>query len=116
MRIPEKLIRHLLKPNDAKIGDFWDTNRKYIKDKGFTGEKEVKPFYLLLSRYDGDIEQAVVELIDLRNFNVIYKWNPNINKFHELIGFPGTSISACKKMIPFEFLEQAFQLVKNEFL
>ena len=85
VRIPEKLIRHLLKPNDAKIGDFWDTKRKYIKDVGFTGEKEVKPFYLLLSRYDGDIEQAVVELIDLRNFNVIYKWNPNINKFNELI-------------------------------
>ena len=29
VRIPEKLIHHLLKPNDAKIVDLWDTNRKY---------------------------------------------------------------------------------------
>ena len=40
VRIPEKLIGHLLKPNDAKIGDFWDTKRKYIKDVGFTRFKK----------------------------------------------------------------------------
>lgn len=46
---------------------------------GFVGDANEKEKYLLLSRYDGDIEESVVELVDLKSFDVLYTWNPDIN-------------------------------------
>ena len=53
--------------------------------EGFDGEPNNDETYLLLSRYDGDLREGVVELIDLTNFQILHKWNPDINKFNKLV-------------------------------
>ena len=52
---------------------------------GFDGTPNSKESYLLLSRYDGDLDEGIVELIDLRNFKVLHTWNPDIDSFNDLI-------------------------------
>ena len=52
---------------------------------GFVGDANEKEQYLLLSRYDGDIEESVVELVDLQSFDVLHTWNPDINSFFEKV-------------------------------
>jgi len=52
---------------------------------GFGGDTNEKEKYLLLSRYDGDIEESVVELVDLQSFDVLHTWNPDINSFFEKV-------------------------------
>tara|TARA_B100001123_G_C15230615_1_gene995007 strand:+ start:102 stop:1472 length:1371 start_codon:yes stop_codon:yes gene_type:complete len=49
---------------------------------GFNGDPNIEESYLLLSRYDGDINQGVVELIDLNNFEILHTWNPDIDEFN----------------------------------
>ena len=39
---------------------------------GFGGTPNSQESYLLLSRYDGDLQEGLVELIDLRNFEVMH--------------------------------------------
>lgn len=50
---------------------------------GFDGTPNLNESYLLLSRYDGDLKEGLVELIDLRNFKSIHTWNPDINKYNK---------------------------------
>ena len=52
---------------------------------GFVGDTNEKEKYLLLSRYDGDIKESVVELIDLQNFDLLHSWNPDINSIIEKV-------------------------------
>ena len=53
---------------------------------GFKGKPlKGKEVYLLLSRYNGDLEQTVVELVDLRSFTVKKRWNPDIDKINRLV-------------------------------
>ncbi len=52
---------------------------RFKKTYGFSGEKLDEDFLLLLSRYDGDINQSKVELVSLQNFEVIHTWIPDIN-------------------------------------
>jgi len=52
---------------------------------GFNGNPNSEESYLLLSRYDGDLEEGVVELVDLTNFEVTHTWNPDINAFNDLV-------------------------------
>ena len=52
---------------------------------GFNGIPNSKESYLLQSKYDGDLREGIVELIDLRNFEVLHTWNPNINEFNRLV-------------------------------
>ncbi len=52
---------------------------------GFNGTPNSEKSYLLLSRYDGDLQEGVVELIDLTNFKLLHSWNPNINAFNKLV-------------------------------
>jgi len=52
---------------------------------GFDGTPNSEESYLLLSRYDGDLEEGVVELVDLRNFKVLHTWNPDIDEFNDLV-------------------------------
>ena len=49
---------------------------RFPEQSGFVGETNQDEFYLLLNRYDGDKEQSVVELIDLRSFEVLHRWEP----------------------------------------
>ena len=48
--------------------------------EGFLGKSNSAEIYLLQSRYDGDIKESVVELVDLRNFQIIHHWNPDLDQ------------------------------------
>ena len=50
---------------------------------GFNGTPNSQESFLLLSRFDGTLNEGIVELIDLKNFNVLHTWNPDIDKFNE---------------------------------
>ena len=43
----------------------------------------MKEKYLLLSRYDGNIKESIVELVDLQSFELLHSWNPDINSIFE---------------------------------
>ena len=51
----------------------------------FDGTPNSEESYLLLSRYDGDLQEGIVELIDLTNFQVLHAWNPDINAFNNMV-------------------------------
>ena len=59
---------------------FTDTDKS-----GFVGTPNLEPSYLLLSRYDGDKNEGIVELVDLKNFDVLHTWNPKIDEMNELV-------------------------------
>ena len=84
-RTPEKLITKLLKPNAHRINDPWDENRYFYTQNGFKGIFNSKESYLLLSRYEGDLKEGIVELIDLQNFKVMHTWNPDIDEFNKSV-------------------------------
>ena len=52
---------------------------------GFNGTPNSEETYLLLSRYDGDLQEGVVELVDLRTFEILHIWNPDIDAFNNLV-------------------------------
>ncbi len=65
-----------------------------VKDRfplldGFNGTPNLNESYLLLSRYDGDLKEGIVELVDLTNFKVLHTWNPDIDEFNKLIETDG---------------------------
>ena len=51
----------------------------------FNGKPNSFESYLLLSKYDGDLKESIIELIDLRNFKVLHTWNPDIDEFNKSI-------------------------------
>lgn len=84
VRLPEQILRILLKPNPYRVNDPWDDEREFFKQDGFDGIPNSEESYLLLSRYNGDLLEGVVELIDLTNFEVLHTWNPDIDAFNDL--------------------------------
>ncbi len=76
-------------PVNIKKGLF--NSNLQIKEKrfgvldSFNGTPNSNQSYLLLSRYDGDLGEGIVELIDLTNFKVLHTWNPDINEFNKLV-------------------------------
>ena len=53
--------------------------------EGFNGTPNLNESYLLLSRYDGDLREGIVELVDLKNFKVLHTWNPDIDKINNYV-------------------------------
>ncbi len=76
--IPVK-IKILYQGGDLSLAD------RFPKLNGFDGTPNSEETYLLLSKYDGDLQEGVVELVDLRNFEVLHIWNPDIDAFNELV-------------------------------
>ena len=52
---------------------------------GFDGTPNSEETYFLLSRYDGDLQEGVVELVDLRTFEILHTWNPDIDAFNDWV-------------------------------
>ena len=52
---------------------------------GFEGVPNSQESYLLLSKRDSDLNEGIVELIDLRSFNVLHTWNPDFDHLNSLI-------------------------------
>ena len=68
---------------------FFNKNANEVLDRfplldSFNGTPNAIESYLLLSRYDGDLKEGIVELVDLTNFKVLHTWNPDINAFNQL--------------------------------
>jgi len=69
---------------------FFSKNPNEVLDRfplldSFNGTPNASESYLLLSRYDGDLKEGIVELVDLTNFKILHTWNPDINSFNKLI-------------------------------
>ena len=52
---------------------------------GFEGIPNTNEKYLLLTRYEDQLKEGIVELVDLTNFKVLHTWNPDIDEFNNLI-------------------------------
>ena len=52
---------------------------------GFNGTPNSQESYALISKYDGDLKEGVVELIDLKNFHVLHTWNPDIDQYNKSV-------------------------------
>ena len=83
-RLPEKFLKSLIEP-DLIINDPWEESRYFYQQDGFDGTANLKESYILLSRYDGDLKEGVVELVDLTNFEILHTWNPDIDAFNDLV-------------------------------
>lgn len=64
-----------------KILDGLTLEDRFTSLDGFNGTPNLEESYLLLSRYDGDMKEGVVELVNLTNFKVLHTW---ISKFKNL--------------------------------
>ncbi len=84
-RLPERFITSFPTINQLRVNQPWHENRVFYKQNGFDGTPNLYDSYLLLSRYDGNKKEGIVELIDLKNFKVLHTWNPDIDKFNKLI-------------------------------
>jgi len=59
--------------------------QRFPNISGFQGKPLEEETYLLLSKYDGNTERSVVELVDLRSFEVKKTWRPDINQINDLV-------------------------------
>ena len=76
--IPANLKR-LVSNIDLQVED------RFTSLDGFDGTPNTQESYLLLTRYDGDLQEGIVELVDLTDFTVLHTWNPDIDKFNDLV-------------------------------
>ena len=67
------------------IGNDLVLDDRFSNLDGFNGTPNSEESYLLLSRYDGDLQEGVFELVDLRSFEVLHTWNPDIDAFNDLV-------------------------------
>ena len=72
-------IKSILRGGDLIVED------RFPNLGGFKGTPNSEETYLLLSKYDGDLKEGVVELVDLRTFEILHSWNPDIDAFNDLV-------------------------------
>ena len=65
--------------------DLRTIEQRFPNVSGFQGKPLEKETYLLLSKYDGNTKKSVVELVDLRSFEVKETWHPDLNQINELV-------------------------------
>jgi len=78
------------------LGDLITNEQRFSEVSGFQGDQLEEEVYLLLSKYDGDKDnylfhdgRSIVELIDLRSFEVKKTWSPDIDQINGLVNnFP----------------------------
>jgi hypothetical protein len=58
---------------------------RFLHLDGFSGSPNIQQSYILFSRYDGDLQEGIVELINLKSFEVLHTWNPDIDAFNDLV-------------------------------
>ena len=69
----------LFDPLEVQPSDYKDFGNL----QGFVGEPSGNDKLLLLSRYDGNLKESVVELVDLNNFQILHSWNPDIESINK---------------------------------
>ena len=60
------IFRNIVFLNELEVQD------RFPLLSGFNGTPNSSESYLLLSRYEGDLKEGIVELIDLTNFKVLH--------------------------------------------
>ncbi len=98
-RVPEQVLMELLSTG-TQVNGFWEEQRIFYSQDGFVVNDEnrysTKEMYLLLSKFDGNLQEGIVELVDLRNFEVLHTWNPDLDSMNKLI----------KKNYEYKYLER----------
>ncbi len=86
-----KTIRQVMKNVDPRVAlrtNRFETSGGWRLEDGVDGLPE--DGYLLLSRFDGATESALVELFDLRDFSLRYSWRPDADAlFSDVSPVPG---------------------------
>ena len=70
--VPEKLYEFTTSIGSSPL----EIDDRFPEQSGFVGETDEDERYLLLNRFDGDLERSVVDLIDLRSFQILHRWEP----------------------------------------
>ena len=73
-RIPEQILLKFLS-EDNRVDTPLREKRYFYTQYGFNGIPNINESYLLLSRFEGDLKEGIVELVDLSNFKVLHSWN-----------------------------------------
>jgi len=100
-------FRLIFNKKDAYIAD----RHKHL-NKGFNIYSDQVSYgsnnsvYLLLSRWDGDINEGIIELIDLREYKVIHSWNPDLSSLYKVFESKNRLLEDLKITKP----ENLFQL------
>ena len=76
-------LKNLLSPTSNNLAVL--EPGRFSNISGFQGEPLKEETYLLLSRYDGNVEQSVVELVNLRSFAIKKRWNPDLDQMNALV-------------------------------
>jgi len=83
-------IKALIKDEDSREANRW---QRFGSRSGWTMEKDAPSLaadgYILVSRFSGDEDRSVVELVDLADFQVKYRWLPDVNQI--IAGVPHVS-------------------------
>ena len=69
----------------GKTFDLMVREPRFPNVSGFQGKPVEEETYLLISKYDGDTQRSVVELVDLRSFEVKKSWSPDIDQINGLV-------------------------------
>ena len=80
--IPSNLSRIIRSQNNEILVA---SAQRFPNVSGFQGKPLEDETYLLLSKYDRNTERSVVELVDLRSFEVKKTWRPDIDQIIELV-------------------------------
>ena len=83
-RIPEQILLKFLS-EDNRVDTPLREKRYFYTQYGFNGIPNINESYLLLSRFEGDLKEGIVELVDLSNFKVLHSWNPDIDNFNKIV-------------------------------
>lgn len=75
----KKILKGVGAQTDLRLAD------RFPDLDGFNGSPNDEELYLLLSKYDGDLNEGIVELVDLNNFKVLHTWNPDVDAFNDLV-------------------------------
>ena len=94
-----RTVLKIAKTPDVIKKIFTDFSNLAVHEKRFNNKRGLYVYlppsenkYLLLSRYDGDLERSIVELIDLRQKKKIHEWKPDINKINSYSKLPEKSV------------------------
>ncbi len=78
-KLPVQFLKIVLNKNEFMVVD------RFPELEGFSGEPHEEKIFLLLSSYNLDLKQSIVELVDLRNFTTLHTWNPKFNDYNKLV-------------------------------
>ena len=78
-KLPRRFVDILTNANPFKLAE-----DRFSGLSGFTGSPNAKEMYLLNTRYDATLDDCIVELVDLRNFETLHTWNPDLDAMENL--------------------------------